>query len=210
MTAADISSVVLTVGFWQLVIDLLSNQMVFKKDPYQRSLRTMERFKGKVDRAENDLKKSEKHRKKFDRAKAEYQGACADVARRHFAPNIMGSLFFIILLRILGIENQGKVMGLLPFIPPSFISKVSARGLDWRSVDALALNEATSMHPKQAFSFFFVYAMCAMAVKYYVNRAVGQRPPKGADGGISTVMESPIGKSVMRSFGVNPDDMIFD
>ncbi len=109
MTAADISSIVLTVGFWQLVIDLLSNQMVFKKDSYQRSLRTMERFKGKVDRAENDLKKSEKHRKKFDRAKAEYQGACADVARRHFAPNILGSLFFIILLRILGIENQGKV-----------------------------------------------------------------------------------------------------
>ncbi len=109
MTAADISSIILTVGFWQLVIDLMSNHFVYNKDPYQRSLRTMERFKGKLDRAEADLKKSEKHRKKFDRAKGEYQGACADVARRHFAPNIMGSLFFIILLRILGIENNGKV-----------------------------------------------------------------------------------------------------
>ena len=109
MTASDISSIVLTVGFWQLVIDLLSNHLVYNKDPYQRSLRTMERFKGKLDKATADLKKSDKHQKKFDRAKGEYQGACADVARRHFAPNILGSLFFVILLRILGIEHQGKV-----------------------------------------------------------------------------------------------------
>ena len=54
-------------------------------------------------------KKSEKHRKKYDRAKSDYQAACADVARRHFPPNMFGSVFFVILLRILGIENSGKV-----------------------------------------------------------------------------------------------------
>ncbi len=101
-------------------------------------------------------------------------------------------------------------MGVLPFVPYNFISKVTARGLDWKAVDGVALNEATSMYPKQALSFFFVYALCAMTVKYYVNRAVGQKPPKGADGGISTVMESPIGQSVMRSMGVDPEDLKFD
>ena len=109
MTAADISSIVLTIGFFQLIIDLGANHFVYKKDLYKRSVRTMERFKGKLGKAEADLKKSEKHRKKFDRAKGEYQGACADVARRHFAPNMFGSIFFVILLRILGIEHKGKV-----------------------------------------------------------------------------------------------------
>ena len=109
MTASDISSIVMTVGVWQLIIDLLSNHFVYKKDPYERSMRTMERFKGKLDKAAADLKKSDKHQKKYDRAKGDYQGACADVARRHFAPNLLSSLFFIILLRILGTEHGGKV-----------------------------------------------------------------------------------------------------
>jgi len=210
MTASDISSIVMTIGVWQLIIDLLSNHLVFKKDPYQRSIRTMERFKGKLDKAEVDLKKAEKHRKKFDRAKGDYQGACVDVARRHFAPNLLSSLFFIILLRILGTEHGGKVMGVLPFVPFNFVSKVTSRGLDWREVNMEALNEATTMHPKQAFSFFFVYVLAGLAVKFYINRAVGTRPPKGADGGISTVMESPIGQSMMRSMGIDPEDMKMD
>ena len=69
----------------------------------------MDRFKTKLDKADADLKKSEKHRKKYDRAKADYSTACADVARRHFAPNMLSSIFFIILLRILGTEHKGKV-----------------------------------------------------------------------------------------------------
>ena len=109
MTASDISSIIVTVGVCQLIIDLLANHFVYNKEYYQRSIRTMERFKGKLDKAEADLQKSEKHRKRFDRAKSDYQGACADVARRHFAPNMFGSVFFIILLRILGIEHSGKV-----------------------------------------------------------------------------------------------------
>jgi hypothetical protein len=101
-------------------------------------------------------------------------------------------------------------VGVLPFVPFNFVSKVTSRGLDWREVNMEALNEATTMHPKQAFSFFFVYFLAGLAVKYYINRVVGTRPPKGADGGISTVMESPIGQSVMRSRGIDPEDMKMD
>lgn len=101
-------------------------------------------------------------------------------------------------------------MGVLPFVPFNFVSRVTSRGLDWREVNMEALNEATTMHPKQAFSFFFVYVLAGLAVKFYINRAVGTRPPKGADGGISTVMESPIGQSMMRSMGIDPEDMKMD
>mmetsp|Transcript_526 Transcript_526/g.1170 ORF Transcript_526/g.1170 Transcript_526/m.1170 type:complete len:220 (-) Transcript_526:752-1411(-) len=216
MTASEISSIALTVGTCQLLIDLLSNYVVYGSDPYQRSLRTMERFRGKLDRAQSDLKKSEKHRKKFDRAKADYAASCADVARRHFAPNLLSSIFFVILLRILGIEHKGKVMGVIPFNPFNTVSRISSRGLDWRSAAAAmiamegsdaATVVASQHHPKQALSFFFVYVLSCLAVKYYVNRLVGTRPPKDADGGITTIMDSPIGQRVMRSMGVDPDDL---
>ena len=103
-------------------------------------------------------------------------------------------------------------MGVLPFVPYNMVSRVTARGLDWRAVDLEALNDATSvpMHPKQAFSFFFVYALAGLAVKYYVTKLVGTKPPKGADGGISTVMDSPIGQSVIRSMGIDPEDLKMD
>lgn len=104
-----------------------------------------------------------------------------------------------------------KVIGVLPFVPYNFVAKITSRGLDWTELDAMdAVKEGTAMHPKQAFTFFFVYAMAAMAVKFYVNRLVGTKPPPGADGGVSTVMESPLGQSVMRSMGVNPEDLKMD
>ena len=102
-------------------------------------------------------------------------------------------------------------MGVLPFVPYDFVSRMTCRGLDWRELLATeALADATSMHPKQAFSFFFVYVLTGLAVKYYINLLFGTKPPSGADGGITTVMDSPLGQNVMRSMGVNPDDLKMD
>ena len=117
MTSSEILNIIATVGVCQLIIDLLSNHFVYKNDPYQRSVRTMQRYKTKLDKAEGDAKKSgskiEKHKKKIDRAQADYSASCADVARRHFLPNMLSSIFFVILLRILGTEHKNKVSRLL-------------------------------------------------------------------------------------------------
>jgi len=213
MTSSEILNIVVTVGVCQLIIDLLSNYMVYQNDPYERACRNMERFKIKLQKAEADLKKSEKkHRKKYERAQADYSALCADVARRHFPPNMLSSIFFVILLRILGTEHKGKVMGVLPFVPYNLISRITSRGLDWNKVISMADNDETilsdtSMHPKQAFSFMFVYLLSGLAIKFYVNKAVGTPPPPGADKGISTIMDSPIGQNVMKSLGIDPDDL---
>mmetsp|Transcript_11858 Transcript_11858/g.28097 ORF Transcript_11858/g.28097 Transcript_11858/m.28097 type:complete len:212 (+) Transcript_11858:130-765(+) len=208
MTASDLYSIVVTIGVCQLIIDLLSNKLVYDADPYQRSLRTMERFRIKHEKAAADLKsKGEKHRKKHDRAKAEYQGSCADVARRHVVPGMLSSVFFLILMRILGTEHGGKVLGVLPFVPYNFVARLTARGLDWKSIDVEALAEKTSILPQQVVSFFAIYALAGLAVRFFVTRMVGTKPPKGADGGITTIMESPFGQAVMRSMGIDPDDL---
>jgi hypothetical protein len=89
MTGSEIVNIVVTVGISQLVIDLLSNYFVFKGESYQRVVRSMESAAAKLQRAEIDLKKNEnKHQKRYDRTKAEYQQAAADVAKRHFPPTV--------------------------------------------------------------------------------------------------------------------------
>ena len=210
MGTDEISNIVVTVGMCQLILDLLFNHFVYKGKAYQRSLSNFERTKSKLARAEIDLKKSEqKHRKKYDRAEAEYSQACADVARRHFVPQFTTSICFLILLRILGAEYSGKVVGVMPFVPFNLMTKMTTRGLlDWKSVPLEDLKEAgTSMQPQQAFSFLFVYVLSSMTVKYYVNKAVAIQPPPGADGGIQTVVDSPMGKAVVRSMGIDPDSL---
>ena len=101
-------------------------------------------------------------------------------------------------------------MGVLPFVPYNFVAKVTARGLDWRGLDAEALAESTSVLPQQSVSFFVVYALSGIAVRYFINRLVGTKPPQGADGGITTIMESPLGQAVMRSMGIDPEELKMD
>ena len=110
MTTSEILNIVVTVGICQLIIDLLANYFVYNNDQYERSVRSMERYKIKLSKASIELTKSEKkYRKKYDRAETDYSASCADVARRHFLPNMLSSIFFVILLRILGTEHKGKV-----------------------------------------------------------------------------------------------------
>jgi uncharacterized membrane protein (DUF106 family) len=210
MTCSEIINIVSTIGISQLVIDLLSNYLVYKGEHYQRALRQMERSKSKLDRAEYDMQRSQNKNnpKKLERAKAEYSQSCADVARRHMVPSLMSSLFFFLLLRILGTEYKGKVIGVLPFVPYRFVSRITARGLDWQDVSVENLQAAgTTMDPKQALSFMLVYVLAGFAVKSYVTKLVGTKPPPGADGGIATIVDSPMGQSVAKAWGFDPNDL---
>lgn len=206
MTGSEILNIVVTVGFSQLVIDLLSSYIVFRGEDYQRLIKNMERSKSKLDRAEADLKRSDKHQKKVERAQAEYSTACADVARKHMLPSLASSVYFFLLLKILGTEYQGRVMGVLPFVPFNIVKGVTGRGLDWTDVPLEAL-AGTKLVPNQAFSFLCVYILAGLSVKYYVNKLVATKPPPGADRGVMSVIDSPAGHHIARSFGLNPDDL---
>jgi hypothetical protein len=213
MTCSEISNIIVTIGLSQLILDLLSNYFVYQGDAYIRAIREMERCKSRVDRAEFDTKRSnnKNNAKKLERAKAEHSQACADVARRHMMPSIASSLFFFLLLRILGTEYKGKVIGILPFVPYHFVTRITARGLDWRDIAIEELKAAgTSMDPKRAFSFMFVYILAGFTVKFYVSKLVGKKPPAGADGGIQTILDSPMGRSFAKSIGIHPDDLKMD
>lgn len=216
MTASEILNIAVTVGLCQLVADWLANLMVFNKEPYKRACSAMERSKWKVVKAEEDYKKNNaKFEKRLQRARDEYGDACSDVARRHMAPSLWTSLFFVMLLRILGAEHQGNVMAVLPFQPWKFVARVTARGLSWTDEQILTLasqqeiiapsNPKLHIHHHQGTSFLLIYFLCTLSVKYFVNRVFGTRPPEGADNGLMTMMESPAAQRLMRQAGFDPD-----
>mmetsp|Transcript_1512 Transcript_1512/g.2054 ORF Transcript_1512/g.2054 Transcript_1512/m.2054 type:complete len:213 (-) Transcript_1512:433-1071(-) len=208
MPAAELNNIILTVGIVQLSCDLLANRYVFVQDSYQRSLGALSRAKFKFqklkDQDDEGKLTGEKQQKKLQRAKDELSEISANVAKRHTTPNVLTSLAFIILYRILAIEYSGKVIALLPFVPWKFIQKLTTHGLD---ISSLELDESEVIDPRQACSFIFVYILTTLSVKFFVHRAVAVMPPKGADGGILSMVDAPQNQKVLKQFGLDNETL---
>ena len=203
MTGSEIINIAITVGVVQLVCDLVAKYLVFEKEPYKRSVSALERAKWKLEKAAADLAKNAKHQKRHKRAEDDYAEIAADVARRHTGPGMLTAFLFIVLLRILGAEHKGNVMAILPFVPFNFLTRVTARGLEWSEASDLLL-EGSPIQTKQAASFMLVYLLCTFSVKFFVHKAFGTTPPAGADKGMLSVMESPQGQKMMKQMGIDP------
>lgn len=208
MTASEILNIAVTVGLSQLACELLAKYFVYNGDDYKRKVAALERARWKLEKAEIDAAKSNKHEKRLQRAKDDYGDACAQVSRKHTVPGFMISIFFVMLLRILGTEHKGNVMAILPFSPIKFVSRITARGLDWSVVEDESVFEGLSVSHKQGASFLFIYMLAALSVKFFVSKAVGTHPPTGADKGLMTIMESPGGKRLLKNFGIDADELM--
>lgn len=145
--------------------------------------------------------------KAYQRAKQECTDAGALVARQHMLPNILSSIVFIILMRVFGTEYKGRILGILPFTPWSFVRRIlTFRGLEFRNdLTFIPISEKVSdIH--QAVSFMCIYMLTTLSVKYYINQLFGTKPPIGVDG-ISNLTNSSWGKSVMKQAGLDPKDL---
>ncbi|CAJ1958458.1 unnamed protein product [Cylindrotheca closterium] len=210
MTHSEVLNIAITVAACQIFLDLACNHLVYKKDPYKRACSALERASWKKKKAEEDLAKNpKKNAKRHQRASDDYDAARAVVVSKHTFPNFLSSLFFVILLRILGAENKGKVIAVLPFQPWKLLARLSRRGLDFSTMPT-GFIEASSVTFEQGASYLFIYFLSTMSVKFYCNKLVGTKPPRGADGGIFSVMDSPQGRKMAQAMGVDPDDLKFD
>uniref|UniRef100_A0A7S2I334 Calcium load-activated calcium channel n=1 Tax=Helicotheca tamesis TaxID=374047 RepID=A0A7S2I334_9STRA len=232
MPGTEIINIIITVAIAQAGVDLLANRMVFKKDPYQRSVSAYERARTKRDKilaqpaptastnatrttakkggGGNSSAAVEKHAKKIQRAEDDLGDAAADVARRHTTPTFFGSMLFLIIYRILSIEYSGKVIAVLPFQPWKLVQRLSMRGLELEKFVA-ERNVDGSYQPiashTQACSFMFIYFLCTFSVKFIVHRFLGTNPPHGADGGMGTILDAPKSRKFMESIGVDTEEL---
>eukprot|EP00980_Cylindrotheca_fusiformis_P007945 scaffold1697_cov120-Cylindrotheca_fusiformis.AAC.27 len=210
MTASEVLSIATTVGVCQICLDLVTNYLVYKKEPYQRACNALERARWKLNKAEADLAKNpKKNEKRHQRAKDDFGEAAAFVASKRSAPTVLSSIFFIVLLRILGAENKGNVIAVLPFTPFRLLGRLTRRGLDWGNMPD-GVVEGSNVSFEQGASYLFIYFLATISVKTYCNKLFAINAPPGADRGIMTVMDSPQGHKMAKAMGIDPDDMKFD
>ena len=145
--------------------------------------------------------------KMYQRADQDCTDAGSLVARQHMLPNMLTSLVFVILMRILGTEYKGHVVGILPFTPWSFVRRLTMRGLEFRSDLAFEPVEPEKVSDmSQAVSFIFIYMLTTLSVKFYVNKLFGTSPPPGADG-LVNLTQSSWAKRVLKQVGMEPPKM---
>lgn len=132
------------------------------------------------------------------------------------------SIAFLILYRILAAEYAGQVVALLPFDFP-LLQRITFRGLSsdmsvaevhsrWIQSTGGPGVENVPLFPEvisagQGCSFAFIYILCSLSVKMMVNMAFGTKPPPGADNGVGTLIEAPQSLELMKSFGLDTDDV---
>jgi len=220
MPASEILRIITTVATVQLVCDLISYWRVFSREPYQRSVEKLERLKFKWDQIQTKeagtvMKKSgrkqEQNNKKVQRAEGDYKNALANVTRRHMVPNILTSVVFLIMMKVLGAELKGHIIAILPFEPFSLLRKITTRNLEFNDGAVAAMAEDATTKVVQACSFTFIYMLSSMTAKFYVHQLFGYKAPHGAT--LTSLAESPMGQnskySAVADFSVGPICMLF-
>lgn len=251
MTAADIVRIMSTVAITQAICDLIANRIVYSKDKYRSTLSQLRRAQEKLDKAvlaaaaattasSNNKnangngngkhnsssqklgpKGLEKQAKRIQRAQDDVGEARANVAKCHTGPGIWTSVVFFILYRVLNLEYQNKIIGILPFVPFKLLQRVSTRGLAFEDGFEWVISASSSTqdgggsgggivrvtHLEQACSFFLIYMLSTLTIKKLVNRAVGTPPPKGADKGIFSLFDDPKSQAILQSVGVDTEEI---
>lgn len=174
-------------------------------------------------------KSTEKDQKKLQRENEELSTIAAEVARRHTVAGFYTSIVFLLLYKILSAEYAGRIVGVLPFEPfkllqrMTFMSlggpgKLSVGEVQTLWLESMGGPAATvpgaeiSFPPdvqdvSQACAFAFIYMLCSLSVKMMINMAFGTKPPKGADEGMSTFMDSPQSQKMFKSFGLDVNEV---
>jgi hypothetical protein len=216
MVAADILRIAVTVGVVQAICDLVAHYWIYASESYRQMLERLQRATTKVESFQKGKTAGagEKYAKRQKAAEDEKSVLVAIVARQHTLPNVYVSVLFLILMKIMSSEHAGRIIAVLPFVPPALLRRwVTARGLVFvenaHNVPMDGGEKKLGVGVDgiyQACSFTFIYILATLSVKYYVNQLLGTRPPPGAES-LSTAVETPQGKAMMKRWmGIDVDE----
>ena len=213
MTTADLIHIVATVAVVQLICDLLANHFIFRQEPYQRILGRLRSHQLKLKKMEalelevggNTSLLTDKQQKKLAQTRTDVASIVMEVTNKHMVPNVYTGIVFFLLYRIFGTEFNGKLVAVLPFAPFAILRRLTMRGIQVDSVNfepMIGIKDAN-----QACSLLFVYLLSTISVKYFVNKAFGTRPPKGADKGLAGVIDAPQNQALLKYWGMDNETL---
>lgn len=56
-------------------------------------------------------------------------------------------------------------------------------------------------------AFMVIYLLSTMSIRFYVHQLFGTMPPTGADGGIMSLLDSPMGQRIALAAGMDPKEL---
>ncbi|GKZ01534.1 hypothetical protein MPSEU_001104000 [Mayamaea pseudoterrestris] len=208
--SSDIIRIATTVGLVQLVCSFVANRYYFTKDEYLRAVEAVHRCKWNLQREQELLRHASNssnvsiHETKIVKYQETLRKANATLGAYFVFPNVITAIIFMILLRILAAEFGGRIVAFLPFAPFTLLHRLTGRGLEFAeiSVNGLFGNNDDSLVAlydiRQAASYMFVYVLCNLSVKVYVNQLFGTAAPPGAEGALMEQAMRNYEKSVMK------------
>lgn len=219
MPVSDIIYIISTVAVVQGICDTAANRFIFSSEAYKDRVSALGRAKAKRDKiiaqaAQNPInvnsnssaKAKDKQMKKIQRAEDDYRVAISNVTQKHVVPNILTSMVFFMLYKILNVEYQGKVVAMLPFTPIKFLQRFTMRGLEFNPDFDFQGSTQRVQNMEQACGFLVVYMLCTMSVKFIVKQVVGSKPPSDADKGFFAMLDDPRGQRFLSQLGVDVDE----
>ena len=181
-------------------LEVLSFILIYRKPRYAVAVRALEDAQANVDSikakmGEKDSLKESKRtvfERKLKSAEDNKSSIAAGVTSLTMAPNFIGTVCNLVITRWLKGSYNGIIVGVLPFVPYQFLTKVTQIGLP---------KDGTI--PVNGVSFLFVWILLQMGVKAIFRTMISWKAPEGT--GISNVVDSPVMKNLMKRWGFSDD-----
>jgi hypothetical protein len=186
--SSEILRLVSSIALVQVACSLFSNYCFYRTEAYERAVAAVDRAQWNVKHEEQRLllattttaSATNNNNTRMTRANESLSQAVGKLAAFQLGPNLLNSIVFVVLLKVLGADLGGRVLAVLPFVPMRYLDKLTGRGLDFvESASALDLQSITDL--KQASAFLFIYLLTNMSVKTYVHKLLAPSMPPGSE-----------------------------
>lgn len=152
-----------------IMAEVVGYLMIYRTGSFKRLKKEFEKYQPAKEKAESQGEtsasgKSKKQGKKQDAFEAE---AGRKMAVVQIVSGIITMATMIISMRVIPRLFGDEAIGLLPFEPPSFIQKITQRGLN-----------SDSLKSGKEFSPFFVFMLCQGSVRVIVQKILGWGPSR--------------------------------
>mmetsp|Transcript_10185 Transcript_10185/g.31148 ORF Transcript_10185/g.31148 Transcript_10185/m.31148 type:complete len:188 (-) Transcript_10185:47-610(-) len=165
----DAISVVLISVSTSLLTEAASWLAVYRTSDFKSNRRKLDELtkrREKEDAVTVSLDRRKGHDKKLQRINEDIKKTSTTMNGQKFKLNIVISIFYMIIYRIVSRYFYGKAVATLPFDPITYI-----RGMTHRGIEGEDYSEC---------SFAFIYALCTWAIRSSIQKAFGFNLPRSA------------------------------
>lgn len=148
-----------------VIAEVVGYLMIYRTASFQRLKKEFEKYQPAKEKTDGDASnKAKKQNKKQDAFEAE---AGRKMAVVQIVTGVITMATMIISMKVIPQVFGNEAVGTLPFEPPSFIKKITQRGL-----------EAETVKSGKDFSPFFIFMLCQGSVRVIVQKLLGWGPSR--------------------------------